>query len=144
MPFYFDFTKPRCCLCRHRAPEVFSCDEYDEKCDVYSFGVMLLEMACVQPGVSTGLNVLFKGLSPFNIMKEVANGLRPELPEDLERECPLGLVALGVQCMLHDPAKRPSASECFTPSCQQTAKCVASLPVPAVVGTAKRGRSSAS
>ncbi|GMY28929.1 Putative serine/threonine-protein kinase/receptor [Fagus crenata] len=59
------------------APEVIKCEPYDEKCDVYSFGIILNEIITREyPYIETDY-------SPTKIAMEVAEGkLRPTLPKD--------------------------------------------------------------
>nr|XP_010911180.2 probable serine/threonine-protein kinase SIS8 [Elaeis guineensis] len=59
------------------APEIIRCEPYNEKCDVYSFGIILNELITGQhPYIETS----FK---PSQIALEVGEGrLRPALPED--------------------------------------------------------------
>ncbi|XP_058078660.1 serine/threonine-protein kinase STY13-like [Magnolia sinica] len=61
----------------YMAPEVIRVEPYDEKCDVYSFGIILNELITGQyPYVDTDYG-------PFEIAREVGNGrLRPTLPTD--------------------------------------------------------------
>ncbi|KAH6761365.1 mechanosensitive channel of small conductance-like 10 [Perilla frutescens var. frutescens] len=60
----------------YMAPEVIKCEPYDEKCDVYSFGIMLNELITGEyPYTDTDFG-------PSKIAKEVAeNGLRPKIAE---------------------------------------------------------------
>ncbi|KAK6236698.1 hypothetical protein SCA6_012035 [Theobroma cacao] len=59
------------------APEVIRCEPYNEKCDVYSFGIILNELITGNhPYVETDYG-------PAKIALEVGEGkLRPALPED--------------------------------------------------------------
>ncbi|XAR57577.1 Non-specific serine/threonine protein kinase [Bertholletia excelsa] len=61
----------------YMAPEVIRCEPYTEKCDVYSFGIILNELITGDhPYIETDYN-------PSRIAMEVAQGrLRPALPED--------------------------------------------------------------
>ncbi|KAJ9168172.1 hypothetical protein P3X46_019731 [Hevea brasiliensis] len=61
----------------YMAPEVIRCEPYNEKCDVYSFGIILNEiMTGNHPYIETDFG-------PSKIAMEVAEGhLRPTLPED--------------------------------------------------------------
>ncbi|XP_052209264.1 serine/threonine-protein kinase STY17-like [Diospyros lotus] len=65
----------------YMAPEVIRCEPYDEKCDVYSFGVILNELITGEyPHIDTDY-------SPYRIAMEVAEGwLRPALPKEDEEE----------------------------------------------------------
>jgi len=86
------------------APEILcSSDSYDEKVDVYSFAIILFELA-------------FRILpfddeeSPSAITDHVINGNRPDI-EDVSEHCPGVIVQLMIDCWSHDPAKRPSFTE---------------------------------
>ncbi|KAH7574436.1 hypothetical protein JRO89_XS03G0295700 [Xanthoceras sorbifolium] len=59
------------------APEVIRCEPYNEKCDVYSFGIILNELITGDhPYIETKYG-------PTKIAVEVGEGtLRPALPED--------------------------------------------------------------
>ncbi|XP_073109296.1 serine/threonine-protein kinase STY46 [Elaeis guineensis] len=61
----------------YMAPEIIRCEPYNEKCDVYSFGIILNELITGQhPYIETS----FK---PRKIALEVGEGrLRPALPDD--------------------------------------------------------------
>ncbi|XP_042038504.1 serine/threonine-protein kinase STY17-like [Salvia splendens] len=88
----------------YMAPEVIKCGPYDEKCDVYSFGIILNELITGEyPYIDTEFG-------PSIIAKEVAeNGLRPkiaEVEEQLE-----GLVELITKSWHQHPQIRPIFSE---------------------------------
>ncbi|KAL1552314.1 non-specific serine/threonine protein kinase [Salvia divinorum] len=88
----------------YMAPEVIKCGPYDEKCDVYSFGIILNELITGEyPYIDTNFG-------PSKIAIEVAeNGLRPkiaEVEEQLE-----GLVELITKSWHQDPHIRPIFSE---------------------------------
>ncbi|GBG74244.1 hypothetical protein CBR_g17954 [Chara braunii] len=86
----------------YMSPEVFQHKHYDEKCDVYSFGVLLNEIMTGDPPY------IDTYLSPIQIAQGVADGdLRPTLLKD---EHP-ALVALISATINQDPAKRPSFSQ---------------------------------
>ena len=99
-----------CCVgtLRYMAPEVMQKTEqevtirYSKPCDVYSFGMLLWELAHRQqpfagsPGINVALQI-------------VPAGLRPEL------RLPKDLAALGplvTSCWHEDPAQRPTISAC--------------------------------
>ncbi|XP_047306647.1 serine/threonine-protein kinase STY46-like [Impatiens glandulifera] len=65
----------------YMAPEVIKCEPYDEKCDVYSFGIILNELVTGQhPYIETDY-------SPSKIALQVSEGtLRPTLPENEDQE----------------------------------------------------------
>uniref|UniRef100_A0A7N0RCY3 Protein kinase domain-containing protein n=1 Tax=Kalanchoe fedtschenkoi TaxID=63787 RepID=A0A7N0RCY3_KALFE len=85
----------------YMAPEVFLSKPYDEKCDVFSFGVILNElMTGDYPYIDTDLG-------PYQIAAGVAAGeLRPTLAEDGENQ--LGeMVDLISKCWDSDESVRP-------------------------------------
>ncbi|KAL6846495.1 hypothetical protein ACP4OV_023943 [Aristida adscensionis] len=85
----------------YMAPEVIRCEPYTEKCDVYSFGVILNELVTAEhPYIDTSYG-------PSKIALEVANGnLRPKLPES--SKYPIGLIDLICQTWDAEPSNRPS------------------------------------
>ncbi len=84
----------------YMAPEVFM-GTYDEKCDVYSFGMCLWEMLA-QERVFADLPSLEKLV--FAVVEE---GHRPAIPTN----CPTSLRNLICACWDADPKKRPSFKE---------------------------------
>ncbi|XP_077230474.1 serine/threonine-protein kinase STY13-like [Tasmannia lanceolata] len=61
----------------YMAPEVIRCEPYDEKCDVYSFGIILNEL------ISGQHPYIDSNYAPMKIALEVGAGnLRPTLPAD--------------------------------------------------------------
>ncbi|WOK91948.1 serine/threonine-protein kinase STY17-like [Canna indica] len=84
----------------YMAPEVIRCEPYTEKCDVYSFGVILNELITgEQPYIETSYG-------PCKIALEVSEGrLRPKLPEDGQYK---ELIDLICSSWHEDAASRPS------------------------------------
>lgn len=79
------------------APEVLRNEHYTTKADVYSFAIILWEMA-------TRLDP-FSGMSAFELIVQVGkNNLRPTLPDDIYPP----LRDLIFECWDPNPAKRPS------------------------------------
>ena len=80
------------------APEVLmSAPFYDDKVDVYSFGMFLWELLTNK--------VPYKDLNPAQIVKKVIElGERPPIPSD----CPPQLAKLIQDCWAGDPKERPS------------------------------------
>ncbi|KAJ0412302.1 hypothetical protein ATCC90586_009492 [Pythium insidiosum] len=80
------------------APEVLRGERYTEKADMYSFGVVLTELAtCAKP---------FEGVTNALIVLKVTSGEeRPSLGTD----CPDDIRDLGERCLSYDPNDRPSA-----------------------------------
>ncbi|CAH1972154.1 unnamed protein product [Acanthoscelides obtectus] len=83
------------------APEVFSSSHYTEKCDVFSWGIILWEV------VSRKKPFYNKGGTAFSIMWAVHKGKRPPLI----RNCPLPIENLMTTCWDHDPKNRLSMAE---------------------------------
>ena len=83
------------------APEVILKDNYTEKADVYSFGIILWEFWSVEPP--------YKDI----VAKDVANNVkkdrtyRPKIPSDMPEE----ISELMQRCWDYDPAKRPTYLE---------------------------------
>ncbi|CAN1217256.1 Serine/threonine-protein kinase STY46, partial [Linum perenne] len=86
----------------YMAPEVISCQPYNEKCDVYSFAVILNEIITGDyPYVETDFG-------PSKIAMQVADGsLRPALPEDEDGQL-VELIDLICVSWDQDPSLRPS------------------------------------
>ncbi|RAW42338.1 hypothetical protein PC110_g1519 [Phytophthora cactorum] len=90
------------------APEVMMAEHYDEKADIFSFGVLLSELdlqslpyAHARYGPVTG-----KKAPDAFIMQKVASG---ELQVAFSPHCLASLVQLGNECVSLDPSARPSA-----------------------------------
>jgi len=103
------------------APEVVRGDSYDEKADVYSFGMLLLDMATEEPildFLGERWRVAFKKTAlPKNPMRVihpmVEDGWRPVTPERPVPGAPPRLGALIMACLDGDPRRRPSAGDCL-------------------------------
>ncbi|KAF5270604.1 hypothetical protein FQA39_LY01342 [Lamprigera yunnana] len=80
------------------APEVFTSSNYTEKCDVYSWGIILWEVLSRRRPFYH-----LKG-SAFTIMWAVHKGMRPPLI----RSCPPPLEKLMKDCWDENPTNRPS------------------------------------
>ncbi|CAN6217838.1 unnamed protein product [Urochloa humidicola] len=85
----------------YMAPEVIRCEPYTEKCDVYSFGIILNELITAEhPYIDTSYG-------PSKIALGVADGkLRPKLPEN--DAYPTGLIDLICRTWDAEPSSRPS------------------------------------
>jgi len=85
----------------YMAPEVYRGEEYDEKCDVYSFGIILWEIYTREEPYQDSR----QSLSVEAFCDAVSNEcLRPEIPE----ECPVNIKTLILDCWESDPDARPS------------------------------------
>lgn len=83
----------------YMAPEVIRYEHYNEKCDVYSFGILLNELMCGYPPYIQAY------LSPIQIAKGVSAGdLRPFLAKDAD---PLTLELIEA-CWANEPSSRPA------------------------------------
>lgn len=83
------------------APEVFTSSNYTEKCDVFSWGIILWEV------LSRKKPFYNQGGSAFSIMWAVHKGKRPPLL----RNCPPVIENLMTACWDQDPSNRPSMEE---------------------------------
>lgn len=83
------------------APEVFEGSQYSEKCDVFSWGIILWEVLTREKPFCDG-----DGATAFRIMWAVHNGKRPPLIQG----CPRPLEYLMTRCWAKNPAVRPSMS----------------------------------
>lgn len=83
------------------APEVFASDNYTEKCDVFSWGIILWEV------LSRRKPYYSNGVTSFTILWSVHQGKRPPLIKN----CPKCIEKLMTQCWHQIPANRPSMSE---------------------------------
>ena len=83
------------------APEVFETNSYTEKCDVYSWGVILWEVLSRRKP--------FDELNgpPFAVLWAVSKGTRPPLLQ----KCPNKLQSLMVKCWDANASVRPSFAE---------------------------------
>jgi serine/threonine protein kinase len=85
------------------APEVFQNKKYGEKCDVYSFGVILYELLTH--------SIPFREIPAFRIPGVVVKGQRPTIPSEVLKHAPKEYIQLLHKCWHHNPAKRPSFTE---------------------------------
>ena len=86
------------------APEVLRNEPSNEKCDVYSFGVILWELATMR--------VPWSGLNPMQVVGAVGfQNRRLEIPKEID---PLVATIIS-SCWENDPSKRPSFSQLLSP-----------------------------
>ena len=83
------------------APEVLNKEKYDEKCDIYSFGVVVWELLTMETP--------FKDIKTVEELKErvVKKQERPAIPE----YSPRTLTKLIEKCWHQDPTERPAFTE---------------------------------
>lgn len=82
------------------APEVITGKNYSEKADVYSFGIILWEIAAREPP--------YKNIMGTKVSVEVVkNDLRPKIP----KKAPEAMARLMKKCWDRNPVKRPSFKE---------------------------------
>ncbi|KAM7277959.1 hypothetical protein ACFE04_005093 [Oxalis oulophora] len=82
------------------APEVLRNEPSNEKCDVYSFGVILWEIAT--------LRLPWSGMNPMQVVGAVGfQNRRLEIPQEVD---PL-VAKIIMECWHHDPNARPSFSQ---------------------------------
>uniref|UniRef100_A0A8R7VEC0 non-specific serine/threonine protein kinase n=2 Tax=Triticum urartu TaxID=4572 RepID=A0A8R7VEC0_TRIUA len=86
------------------APEVLRNEPANEMCDVYSFGVILWELAT--------LRVPWSGLNPMQVVGAVGfQNKRLDIPKEVD---PL-VASIISSCWDNDPSKRPSFSQLLSP-----------------------------
>jgi len=85
---------------RWTAPEVIAGETYTEAADVYSFGIILWELATRK--------IPFDDVPSYDLNKLVIGGTRPPEPSD---ECPREYKDLMKQCWAPRPTQRPSFPE---------------------------------
>nr|WNL49984.1 serine threonine protein kinase [Marseillevirus sp.] len=83
----------------YMAPEVLSGQRYNEKADVYSFGVLIWEVLTRKKP--------YEGQSPVRVAELAREGKRLTIPND----CPRDIKKLLKRCWDEDPNKRPSMME---------------------------------
>jgi serine/threonine protein kinase len=88
-------TMTRCGTPCWTAPEVIRGDKYDERADVFSFGVVMWEVLTrKQP---------FAGRNFMGVSLDVLEGKRPQIPND----CPPEFTKMLKRCWHASPGKRP-------------------------------------
>jgi serine/threonine protein kinase len=84
------------------APEVLAGKEANEKCDCYSFGIVIWELF--------HRDIPYKGRDPMSVAMEVIRGGRPAIDGSM----PPQMEALMKACWAQNPAERPSFQEIMT------------------------------
>nr|WIL05220.1 serine/threonine kinase [Pithovirus mammoth] len=92
-------TMTRCGTPCWTAPEIIRGEKYDEKVDVFSFGIIMWQVVTRKEP--------FAGRNFMGVSLDVLEGKRPQIPED----CPQGLSKLIRKCWHAQASKRPSMEE---------------------------------
>ncbi|XP_064537217.1 putative mitogen-activated protein kinase kinase kinase 7-like [Drosophila montana] len=85
--------------------QVLEGKKYTEKCDVYSFGIILWEVMSRKKPFDH-----LENPNSFTIEKLSANGVRPKLEDVMECDNMKIIKTLIEKCWAHDPSKRPAMS----------------------------------
>lgn len=98
------------------APEIVHKQPYDEKCDMFSFGMLLFELFAKD--LITNIMVkkgVWKNSPSFirTAAMQVADGLRPSFPNNFPKE----IRPIVESCWSQEPAKRMSAEQVYTALC---------------------------
>jgi len=88
--------------CHWMAPEVIIGNKYDEKVDVYSYGIVLFELL--------SRSIPFNEQTGAEVVRIIKAGKRPDVDE-VPPDCPEGLIHLMVRCWVQEPSERPSFSQ---------------------------------
>jgi serine/threonine protein kinase len=90
------------------APEVLMGRDYDERADIYSFGVVLSELDTDDYPYWNASNPPQGKAQENEILRQVAAGdRRPAFSSD----CPASVLSLAARCLQAEPSDRPSAAE---------------------------------
>ncbi|SPN79556.1 Serine/Threonine-protein kinase [Brazilian cedratvirus IHUMI] len=108
-------TMTRCGTPCWTAPEIIRGEKYNEKVDIYSFGVVMWQ-------VLTGKEP-YKGCNFMKVSLDILNGERPPIPP----ECPKSCKKLMKKCWSGEVEKRPSASQVIITLNQVLSEFVASV-----------------
>ncbi|KAG2488111.1 hypothetical protein HYH03_013260 [Edaphochlamys debaryana] len=89
----------------YMSPEVAQEQPYNDKADVFSFGVMCYEVMC-----RTLISRTHAGRDGFAFTRHLVEGQRPSLPPDLDPR----IAGLIEACWLGDPVERPTMAQVFS------------------------------
>lgn len=84
--------------CHWMAPEVLQSNHYDQKADVYSFGMIMFEIICRE--------IPFEEYEPAQVRQMIQHGKRPD-EDAIPPDCPQNLVDLMQRAWAQDPNQRP-------------------------------------
>lgn len=90
----------------YMAPEVLKCQNYNEKCDIFSFGIIMYELF-MRTLMLTFVSCSGEPDEVENYARSVASGCRPQIPDTI----PVKIAELIRKCWAGNPDDRPSASE---------------------------------
>jgi mitogen-activated protein kinase kinase kinase 7 len=90
------------------APEILKGSSYNEKADIYSFGVVLSEMDTCQMPYSDAIGSNGENMHQVQILQKVLEG---NLQPNFLTTCPQKILQIAKACLELDPILRPSAKE---------------------------------
>ncbi|KAJ8559101.1 hypothetical protein ON010_g8350 [Phytophthora cinnamomi] len=94
--------KSYCGTDAYMAPEMFLDEDYDQSVDIFSFGVVLMEMLCCRVANADGFLMRLPQYK-FQV-------LLPEFRDALPASCPSVLATLAEKCVSFEPSERPPIS----------------------------------
>eukprot|EP00002_Diphylleia_rotans_P010344 TRINITY_DN207_c0_g1_i7.p1 TRINITY_DN207_c0_g1~~TRINITY_DN207_c0_g1_i7.p1 ORF type:complete len:611 (-),score=168.11 TRINITY_DN207_c0_g1_i7:29-1627(-) len=92
-------TMTKCGTVAYQAPEILEGKRYNEKADVYSFGIVLWEIETRKAP--------YDDMDGMKVTMSVVKGLRPEIPLSIDSN----MKRLMTKCWAHNSEDRPSFSE---------------------------------
>jgi serine/threonine protein kinase len=95
-------TMTRCGTPSWTAPEVLRGEKYDERADVFSFGIIMWQVATRKEP--------YAGRNFMGVSLDVLEGKRPQIPND----CPPEFKKVMKKCWHAQPERRPRADELVT------------------------------